>query len=168
MGSANLSLRTLPPVRYARTALGGTFDRLHIGHQRLISVAAALSDELLIGLTSDEFVRKTKAEGVQGLEERKKGVVQYLSSIGALNRSEIVVIQDAFGPASKDERLDAIVVTTDTVGNALKLNRVRRQGGLPPLEVVIVPMVLAETGGPVSSTRVRNGEIDAGGKPTMG
>ncbi|AEB74639.1 cytidyltransferase-related domain protein (plasmid) [Lentilactobacillus buchneri NRRL B-30929] len=33
----------------------GTFDLLHWGHIRLLERAAALGDELIVGLSTDEF-----------------------------------------------------------------------------------------------------------------
>ncbi len=158
----------LPNVRYARSALGGTFDRLHAGHKRLIAVAAALSDEVILGITSDEFAKSMKRAGVQSLDERKMAVDNYLSQIGARDKTQVIVLEDAFGPTPKDKTLEAIFVTVDTVENALKLNQARRQAGLRPLEVVIVPKVLAQAGGFVSSTHIRAGEIDADGRPIAG
>ena len=40
------------------SALGGTFSFFHKGHQFLLINALKSSKELLIGITSDEFVRK--------------------------------------------------------------------------------------------------------------
>jgi pantetheine-phosphate adenylyltransferase len=134
----------------------------------LMAVAAALSDEVTLGITSDEFAKSMKRAGVQSFDERKMAVDDYLSQIGARDKIQVVVLEDAFGPALKDKALDAIFVTVDTVENALKLNQARRQAGLHPLEVVIVPKVLAQAGGFVSSTRIRAGEIDADGRSVAG
>ncbi len=158
----------LPRVRYTRSALGGTFDRLHAGHKRLIAVAAALSDEVILGITSDEFVKGMKRADVLSFNERRKAVDDYLSQIGAHDKVQIIALEDAFGPTPRDKVLEAIFVTIDSVENALKLNQERRQAGLSPLEVVIVPKVLAQAGGFISSTRIRAGEIDADGRPNVG
>lgn len=139
-----------------------------MGHKRLIAIAAALSDEVILGITSDWFAKSMKRADVQSCEERRMAVNDYLSQIGARDRIQVVVLEDAFGPTVKDKALDAIFVTVDTVQNALRLNQVRRQSGLRPLEVVIVPKVLAEAGGFVSSTRIRAGEIDADGRSVAG
>lgn len=141
---------------------------MHAGHKRLIAVAAALSDEVILGITSDEFVKSMKSADVLSFNERRKAVDDYLSQIVAREKTQVVVLEDAFGPTPKDRILEAIFVTVDTVDNALKLNQTRRQAGLRPLEVIIVPKVLAQTGGFVSSTRIRAGEIDADGRPIAG
>lgn len=41
----------------------GCFDLLHPGHVRLLEQARALGDVLVVGLNSDESVRKLKGEG---------------------------------------------------------------------------------------------------------
>lgn len=130
----------------------------------MIALAAALSDEILIGVTSDRFVESTRGKGGRSFGERKGGVVRYLEEIGALGRSRVVALDDAFGPALREEGLDSIFVTVDTAKNALRLNQARRQAGLHALEIVIVPKVLSEGGGFVSSTRIREGEIDCEGR----
>jgi len=40
----------------------------------------------------------------------------------------------------------------------------RRAKGFPPLELVVVELVKAEDGRPISSTRIREGEIDTDGR----
>ena len=41
--------------RYQQVALGGTFDKFHEGHRELIKKAFEIGQEVLIGVTSDEF-----------------------------------------------------------------------------------------------------------------
>ena len=41
-------------------ATGGTFDYIHIGHIKLLSTAFEISDHVIIGLTSDKFVKRYK------------------------------------------------------------------------------------------------------------
>ena len=44
--------------KYKRGAVGGTFDILHIGHKHLLQTSFQISDEVVIGVTSDNFVNK--------------------------------------------------------------------------------------------------------------
>jgi pantetheine-phosphate adenylyltransferase len=41
-------------------ATGGTFDYIHIGHLKLLSAAFNIGNHLIIGLTSDDFVKRFK------------------------------------------------------------------------------------------------------------
>ena len=43
--------------KYRKIAVGGTFDRFHEGHLKLLSKAFQLSELVLIGVTSDEFAQ---------------------------------------------------------------------------------------------------------------
>ena len=45
-------------MMFTLTALGGTFDIIHVGHVRLIEKAVSISDKIIIGLTSDAFISK--------------------------------------------------------------------------------------------------------------
>lgn len=130
----------------------------------MISSAIALSDKITIGITTDEFAKEARGSQLQSFEERRRGVVEYVSAMGAASEVRIVPLEDPFGPASSDQELQAIFVTVDTVGNAMRLNIERRRRGLPSLEIVIVPKVFAEGGGFVSSTRIREGQMDCEGR----
>ena len=53
----------------------GTFDVLHYGHIRLLERAKALGDELIVGVTSDDYDRtRGKINNQQTLGERIKAV----------------------------------------------------------------------------------------------
>ena len=44
--------------KFSLIAMGGTFDIIHRGHLTLLTNAFEISDKVIIGLTSDEFVQK--------------------------------------------------------------------------------------------------------------
>jgi inosine/xanthosine triphosphatase len=60
--------------------------------------------------------------------------------------------------------LDALIASEETRETAREINRIREESGLTPLEIHLVPLVMAEDSCPISSTRIRNGEIDSDGK----
>jgi pantetheine-phosphate adenylyltransferase len=66
--------------------------------------------------------------------------------------------------AAAREAYDALVVSPETAPAAEALNRGRRERGLKPVRVVVVPHVLAEDGKVLSSTRIAGGDVDRRGR----
>ena len=146
----------------ARVAVGGTFDPLHDGHKALLTKAVELGrdGELLIGLTSDEMARN-KVHEVNDYRSRYDEVMKFINENGVIPR--IVKLEDPYGPTIHED-FDYIVVSPETRPAGLKINKIRRKKGLKQVKIVLVDYVLAEDGLPISSTRIRNGEIDNHGK----
>lgn len=150
-------------MKYEKVAVGGTFDILHDGHKAILSKAFEIGDRVLIGISSEKMRLKKDAAGIQEIEGRKEDLKNYLRERGWLDRTEFQEISDPIGPAGKDEDLEAIVVSEETQRGAEKINQVRAEKGLPELDVVVVPLVIADDGKPISSVRIRYREIDAHG-----
>ncbi|NJD53216.1 MAG: phosphopantetheine adenylyltransferase [Candidatus Methanoperedens sp.] len=146
----------------ARVAVGGTFDPLHDGHKALLMKAVELgrNGELLIGLTSDEMVKNKKHE-VDDYRSRYNAVMEFIRDQGVVPR--IVKLDDPCGPTIIED-FDYLVVSPETHPIGLKINRIRSEKNMKPLKIVLVDYVFAEDGLPISSTRIRNGEIDEHGK----
>src|ERR687889_2370337 len=53
----------------------GCFDLLHVGHVRYLEAARALGDLLVVGVNSDEQVRRLKGEGRPAVPERERAEV---------------------------------------------------------------------------------------------
>jgi inosine/xanthosine triphosphatase len=145
-----------------RVCLGGTFDIIHEGHKRLLSEAFSLGDGVLIGLTSDGFAQRKRAN-VSPYSERKRKLDAHLKRKGFRNY-EIVKIDNTHGPAAILKELRVIVVSEGTAFRAKRINRTREKRNLRQLKVVEVPIVLAEDDTPISSRRIREGEIDRKGR----
>ena len=146
----------------SRVAVGGTFDPLHDGHKSLLMKAVELGrdGELLIGLTSDEMA-KNKIHEVDDYRSRYNEVMKFIHDQGVIPR--IVKLDDPYGPTIIED-FDYLVVSPETHPIGLKINRIRSEKNMMPLKIVLVDYVLAEDGLPISSTRIRNGEIDNHGK----
>lgn len=156
--------------------VAGTFDGLHKGHLALLSRAFAEGERVTMGLTSDLFVRKFKIFDFQfsnnenlkfkirGFADRKRDLQQWLASQGYSNRSTIVPIDNPYEPAVAVKDVDALVVSSQTRKRGEEINQRRRKNGLSELTLIEVPMERAEDGRPISSTRVRIGEITTQGK----
>jgi pantetheine-phosphate adenylyltransferase len=150
--------------QYRKVAVGGTFDQLHKGHKALLGKAFEVGDKVAVGITSDSFVAKLgKQHRTASFEDRKRDVLAYLATQGLTDRAEIVPLDDSFGLTITNQALDAIVVSQETERIAWAINRKRQSVGNRPLEVVVVTMIPAENKAPISSTRIRRGEIDRNG-----
>ena len=76
---------------------------------------------------------------------------------------EIVPLKDSYGLTISGNGLEALVVSKETESTASKINEIRVKASLPPLKIVAVNMVPAENCVPISTTRIRSGEIDRNG-----
>ena len=72
-------------------------------------------------------------------------------------------LNDPFGLTISGKELDALIVSKETQRTAEKINEKRQISKLPPLEIIAVKMVPAENNVPISTTRIRTGEIDRNG-----
>lgn len=153
---------------FSVVAVGGTFDKLHKGHKELLRTAFKIGRKVIIGLTSDEMVARSKSDAkIDPLSKRREGLESWIKGerMDELAEYDIVVINDVYGAAIHDEELEVLVVSEETYERATTINRIRVSKGLKPLVIVVVPLVLAYDGKPISSTRIRRGEIDVEGRP---
>jgi len=155
MGNRKASYRTV--------ATGGTFDRLHRGHEALLSKSFEVGEKVVIGVTSDDFARREGKRPEQTYSERVARLRHYLDREYPGRVYAISRLDDYFGPGIASEEVEAIVVSAETARRVGIANELRAAKGFPPLKVVTVDFVSAEDGKPISSTRIRAGEIDEGG-----
>ncbi len=147
--------------RFKKVAVGGTFDELHRGHKTLLMKAFEIGEFVVIGLSSDEFVSKLgKPHLTASFEQRKQGLNSWMADLGLKKRAEIVPLFDAVGSSVEDTQIVALVVSQDTEPIGKKINARRKETGLPALEIVAVSMVPAQNCKPISTTRIRRGEIN--------
>ena len=147
-----------------KVAVGGTFDELHKGHKTLLKKAFEIGERVAIGLCSDEFASKlSKPHLTAPYKERLKELEDFLCSLDVMERAEVIPLNDQFGTTLTDSSIEAIVVSEETRPTALKINEKRREARLPQLEIVTVNMVPAENCTPISTTRIRRGEMDREG-----
>ena len=152
-------------TQYGCCLVGGTFDRLHSGHELLLSLAISSSRTVEIYVTNDE-IAKTKSLLIQSYQTRVDNILNWLES-KSYNHAKVFPLKDSFGPAPTHELADAIVGTPETIGNCEQINLIRQESGLSPLSIIEVPHMLDYSGLIISSSRIRRGLIDCAGSPWL-
>ncbi len=147
-------------------ATGGTFDYIHIGHIKLLSTAFEISDHVIIGLTSDRFVKRYKLTSniKNNYLRRLFNLKKYISLNFKDANYTILKLEDEFGPVISSSQIQAIIVSEETLVKVKQINKIRISNCLEPLRVIVVEIAKSSDGKPISSTRIRNGEIDEKGQ----
>ena len=149
--------------KFSLIAMGGTFDIIHRGHLTLLENAFEISDKVIIGLTSDEFVQKKGKTPIHKYDERLKNLISVIFHKFPNTDFEISQLNNDFGPAVLEKDVQALIVSGETSDQGNVLNKLRTERNLPLVEIVVVPMFLAKDGVRISSTRIKNSEIDSDG-----
>jgi len=144
-------------------AMGGTFDVIHSGHMALLKKSFSISSKVIIGLSSDQLAIK-RGKNLDNDYSKRFSLLESTIEKNFPNSSyEISKLEDDFGPAVVEGSVKALVVSEETSAKGLHLNELRAKRNLPSVEIVVVPMALAEDGKAISSTRIKNSEIDSNG-----
>lgn len=145
--------------------LGGTFDHLHKGHRAMLDKAFTIGKRVTVGVATEELYKKKHlSDKIESFSVRKKSVRDYLNKRGWLKKAKIIAFSHFKGPLDKKKDVQAIVVSKQTLPNALRINALRDENRLKPIRTVVIEDVLSEDGKLISSERVRRGEIDREGK----
>lgn len=160
--------------------LGGTFTPIHDGHRALLHKAFQTASHdgdgdghVIVALTATALAKRTRSDPSHAdllgpFEHRRDALGTELEQLsGAYTASyEIIPLEDPYGPAATRADVDALIVSPEGKAQhrAHDLNERRVSDGLPPLEIQTAPFVTAADGVRISSTRIRNGEIDAHGR----
>ena len=144
-------------------AMGGTFDVIHTGHMALLKKSFSISSKVIIGLSSDQLAVKRGKSLVNDYSKRFSLLESAIEKNFPNSSYEISNLENDFGPAVVEGSVKALVVSEETSAKGLHLNELRAERNLSPVEIVVVPMVLAEDGKDISSTRIKNSEIDSNG-----
>ncbi len=153
------------PKRFKTVGVGGTFDELHKGHRKLLLRAFESGERVIIGLSSDEFIREMgKPHATASYPERLKELEEFLKVQNLRDRAEIIKIDDPSGGVlSPNNPIQALVVSRETELIARKLNDKRHEMGLSTLQIIVIGMVPSDNHVLISTTRIRRGEIDREG-----
>lgn len=121
------------------------------------------ADEVFVGVTDGQLSQRARA--MPPVEERMAAVAAFCQEHDGVT---VRPLSDAMGPAATDE-YDAIVVSPETLSGATRINETRKEGGLPALDLWVVPHVLGQDRLPISATAIAEWRIDRDGsrlKPT--
>jgi len=150
-------------MEFALVALGGTFDIIHAGHMALLDKGFSVSKKVILGLTSDELAEKKGKKLLNSFQIRYSRLDSLLKEKFPHSQFEIAKLDNDFGPAVIEGDVDALVVSEETSSKGELLNKLRLDQDQSPVAIIVVPMVLATDGSRISTTRIRNSEIDAQG-----
>ena len=146
-----------------KVCIGGTFDILHKGHKILIDKAFKTVGKkgfVFIGVATEELIKKKK--DVRPFSERKRNLTKYIKRMNYSSNFTIEPIKTIYGPTLEYD-FDAIIVSSETVKNADKINEKNKKIKKEPMKIIKIPYILAEDGKPISTTRIKKGEIDSEG-----
>lgn len=140
-------------MKFNLAAVGGTFDHLHLGHQALLQTAKARAKKVWIGLCQKSMLQnKPYPQSLQTYGQRKLALKK-------LGFNKITPLTDIYGPAATAAKIEAIIVSPLSRPNAEKINGQRHK----KLAIIEVPLVKADDGQVLSSSRIRQGLVNRDG-----
>ena len=82
--------------KFETVAIGGTFDMFHSGHRALLLKAFEVGNRVLIGLSSDDFVKALgKPRKIASYAKRLEELKNFLKKNDFWDRAEIIPLNDA-------------------------------------------------------------------------
>jgi len=150
--------------KFSAIVTGGTFDEIHIGHIALLAKAFEVANNVIIGVSSDEFAIMRGKRLNHEFEQRVKNLRKMIKKEFGNVPYEIAKLEGDFGPAATSEAVSALVASAETSVKGKILNEIRAKKGLKRVKVITVELVKAEDGSPISSSRIKAKEIDSKGR----
>lgn len=151
-------------TKYNTVAVGGTFDHLHKGHKMLLTQAFNIGKNVLVGVTSDSFIIKLGKIKGNNYNTRLNNLESYLQSNFLGRKYEITKLDNYFGDQIYKKEVEAIVVSEETQKRINLVNDIREKKELSPLKIILIDTIVADDGRPISSTRIKLGEVDNEGR----
>ena len=90
-------------TRYNLVATGGTFDIIHKGHIELLRKSFSISSKVIIGLSSDELVKKMGKKISKNYHQRFESLSSAIEKNFPNSSYQISKLENDFGPAVLEE-----------------------------------------------------------------
>jgi len=149
--------------KYSKVAVGGTFDRLHLGHEAMLKLAVESGEKVVVEITNDCFVvEKIWSSLIQPLTLRRAKLEEWFDKYG-YDESEMVILEDVFGTTLSDNTIEALVVSQETKAGGEMINSEREIRGKTPLPLLVSGMVFDEKNEVLSSSNIRRGLVNRQG-----
>lgn len=148
--------------KFRTLGLGGTFDRLHPGHKLFLDIAGHYGQSINIGLITSTYLSKRvkiQGEKIEDYHFRRKMLLDYLVKRNISSFISDIDTIDMDRYLATEGKLDALVISQETIKGAIEINQLRKTAKKPKLTLIIVPFVIREDGRTESSTRLREEEI---------
>ncbi|XP_046373874.2 bifunctional coenzyme A synthase-like [Haliotis rufescens] len=159
---------------YKNVVLGGTFDRLHVGHKILLSEGCMFANKkLTVGISEGKMNdKKVVAELMEPLSVRTSAVEDFIKDIKPTIEPDAVTIFDAYGPTVTDPDFQCIILSDETRKGGAMVNTEREKQGMNRLEQVVIDLVADNSHTPdeddkVSSSSLRKRLLGALLKPVV-
>jgi len=144
-------------------ATGGTFDILHKGHYMLLLKAFEVGQQVIIGVSSDSYATQKQKKIINNYKIRQENLKKFIDKNFKKSNYSVYQLDDFYGPTVLTRDVQAIITTESSLENCIKINRIRESKSMPQLEIILVPLLEDKEGKVISSTRIREGEIDING-----
>jgi pantetheine-phosphate adenylyltransferase len=129
----------------------------------LLLKAFEVGRHVIIGVSSDNYATLKKKKITNKYSIRQEKLKKFIGENFDKSNYSIYQLNDFYGPTVLTRDVEAIVTTESTKENCVKINELRKSKGMPQLEIILVPLVEDKEGKVISSTRIREGEIDING-----
>ncbi|EDV95882.1 bifunctional coenzyme A synthase [Drosophila grimshawi] len=141
---------------FPNVVLGGTFDRIHIGHKIFLTQAVLRTcKRLVVGVTTAAMTKgKVLPELILPVEERIAQLREFLLDIDNTLQYDIVPIDDPFGPTQHDPEMDMIVVSAETLRGGQKVNEIRAANQLCQLDIFAIDIVESNVNDGIHESKV--------------
>lgn len=144
--------------QYENVGLGGTFDRLHRGHNLFLDIAAHYGQFVHVGLISLSYlnnIHKKYSKIIQSYHHRRKAVEKHLLQRNTRYRILSIDSPGMDRSLANEAKLSALVVSQETCSGAVAINHLRVIHDKQKLTILIIPRVIRADGTLESSTKLR-------------